>query len=87
MNKRNVRLVKKIEEILGDKEFNSFEILQQLKELEGDRKKNKWHMSFTPNQVYNLLKRKQFEKVGFNKKANQTIWRNKNVMDREIQAE
>ena len=74
MNKRNVRLVKKIEEILGDKEFNSFEILQQLKELEGDRKKNKWHMSFTPNQVYN-------------KKANQTIWRNKNVMDREIQAE
>tara|TARA_R110000751_G_scaffold57476_4_gene121863 strand:- start:1024 stop:1287 length:264 start_codon:yes stop_codon:yes gene_type:complete len=87
MNRRNLKLTKKIEEILGEDELLTEEILQGLKNLENNKAKNNWYISFTPNQVYNLLKRKQFEKAGYDEKLKQTIWRNKNVVDRKIQTE
>mgnify|MGYP003132061067 CR=1 FL=1 len=81
MNKRNVRIVKKIEEILGDKELYFGEIMLAV------RASDKRNLSYTHSQISNFLKRKQFEKVRFDEKASQSIWRNKNVMDRKIQTE
>lgn len=77
MNKRNIRVIKKLEEILGDKELSFGEIMGQLLVLEDDRIGNRWHLSYTPNQISNFLKRKQFEKVKFDASVNQSIWRNK----------
>ncbi|WP_273072569.1 hypothetical protein [Marinobacter sp.] len=64
--------VKRIEQALGDETLTINEIILKLKNQE------KRTTSFTTYQLANLLRRKQFEKVGFCKASKQALWRNKN---------
>ena len=72
--------LKRLEKALGDETLTINDIMRKLKNQE------KRTTSFTTYQLANLLRRKQFEKVGFCKENKQALWRNKNVMDRKIQA-
>lgn len=77
-----IRLQSKIAEVLTGKQLTVSEITEHLK------KDDSCKVSFTTNSVAQILtKKKQFEKCGFNSKKQVAIWRNKNVMDREIQTE
>tara|TARA_Y100000816_G_scaffold281303_1_gene255684 strand:- start:1012 stop:1230 length:219 start_codon:yes stop_codon:yes gene_type:complete len=64
--------VKRLEQALGDETLTINEIILKLKNQE------KRTSSFTTYQLANLLRRKQFEKVGFCKANKQALWRNKN---------
>ena len=72
--------LRRLEEALGDETLTINDIMRKLKTKENRT------TSFTTYQLANLLRRKQFEKVGFCKANKQALWRNKNVMDRKIQA-
>ena len=79
---RNKRLINKMKSVLGDEELSSAQIIERLKE----QGYNKRGYSFTSLQVSVILsKNKNFERI--NNTDQLAIWRNKNVMDRKIQAE
>ena len=79
---RNKRLINKMKSVLGDEELSSAQIIERLKE----QGYNKRGYSFTSLQVSGILsKNKNFERI--NNTDQLAIWRNKNVMDRKIQAE
>ena len=71
--------LKRLEKALGDETLTINDIMLKLKNQETRT------TSFTTYQLANLLRKKQFEKVGFCKKNKQALWRNKYVMDRKIQ--
>jgi len=80
------KLVFRIVSVLQNKEMTCKEIMVILND-ENNKKRNSSNRvtSYTPNQIGQLLRNKRFEKAGFCKKHKSNIWRNKNVMDREIQ--
>tara|TARA_R110002020_G_scaffold53057_2_gene148705 strand:- start:5453 stop:5695 length:243 start_codon:yes stop_codon:yes gene_type:complete len=79
---RNKRLINKMKSVLGDEELSSAQIIERLKE----QGYNKRGYSFTSLQVSVILsKNRNFERI--NNTDQLAIWRNKNVMDRKIQAE
>lgn len=78
---RNRKLIDKMVIILGKEELSSAQIIYRLKE-------NGWNKrgySFTSQQISVLLsKNANFERI--NGKGKLAVWRNRNVMDRKIQA-
>ena len=79
---RNKRLINKMKSVLGDEELSSAQIIERLKE----QGYNKRGYSFTSLQVSVILsKNRNFERI--NNTDQLAIWRNRNVMDRKIQAE
>jgi len=64
--------LKRLTEALGDEILTVNDIMRKLKSKENRT------TSFTTYQLSQLLRKKQFEKVGFCKVNKQTLWRNKN---------
>jgi len=81
------KLIYRIESVLQDKEMTCRQIMDELiKENSKKRNSSNRSYSFTSNQIAQLLRNKRFEKIGKCKNKDVNIWRNRNVMDRKIQA-
>ena len=82
-------LIPRIKKILISKgeEMTCYEIVQALKKNNDENKvSSKRTFSFTTQQVAQTLRiTKHFEKSGWCPKRGVNLWRNKNVMDGEIQ--
>lgn len=63
--------LKRLTEALGDETLTINDIMRKLKTKENRT------TSFTTYQLANLLRKKQFEKVGFCKANKQALWRNR----------
>ena len=85
MKMKNKRIVEQVKEVLGDEQLSIGEIIDRLSEYKTKRGK----LIYYPN-AYTLssIMRGRFEMVSIGSvKCKKNEWRNKNVMDRKIQAE